>query len=66
MVKDGSWLRWLVMGSACQNRVYGNQIQTVKEENKFMYWQPEFGIMERSLLLKNVTVRIFASDSMLE
>lgn len=66
MVEDGSWLRWLVMGSACQNKVYGNEIRIVKEENKFMYRQPEFGIMERSLLLKNVTVRIFSSDGMLE
>lgn len=38
------------MGSACQYKVYGKGIQTVKEENKFMYWQPELGIMERSLL----------------
>lgn len=44
----------------CQNIIY-KRIQAVGKEHKFIHWQPKSGIMERSLLLKDAAVRIFAT-----
>ena len=66
---SGDW-KWVVY---CQNRAYGKEIQVYRIEHggrekvlSLVTWAwnyRNYGIMARSLLLKDVVVRIFASDS---